>query len=238
MDKTVKLSTTTLAIAVINIVIFAMAFIVPIIALTFAIAVFAILVILVCLGKILRVTSCMFLKNLQETTNKIEDDAEREKQHMKNAVTVIVMVFMWLVYFMEFYKTWRRWLLGLVLSSLIAIMVIVYSDLCEIGQHLTTFLYIVMIYTFMRLLVHFTLNPFGENAALNKFPHFLKILLEAARIVLIIMAVIGEDGTLTISWLSPSILMSVVATIAIDTIMATLEKIGPKPKNTDAPENQ
>jgi hypothetical protein len=82
------------------------------------------------------------------------------------------------------------------------------------------------------------LNPLGENTALNKFSHFLKILLEAARVILIVVAVMGEDGTLAISWVSPTILMSVVATIAIDTIIATLEKIVPKPKTIENSKNE
>jgi len=162
-NTTKKLPIATGIIAILNIAIFSMAFVAPRVALGFSIAIFIIFVILLLLGKTLQIGVTAFFEKVRERIEKIEDDSEKEKHHMENAVTVILAVFLICVFFLSVYKTWRSRLFGLLFSSMMATAVIVYSDFWEIGQNLSTFLIIVLGYLFLRLLVRFTLNPSGAT---------------------------------------------------------------------------
>jgi len=226
VETSKKLPIATLIIVIINISIFSLAFVVPRLSFWFAISVFVIFTVLMLISKVFQVGLVAYLEKLQRATENIEDDSEREAQHVKNAVNIIIVVFFALLLF-PVYRTWVNRLFGLLFSSLISIAIIAYSEFWEIGQNLTTFLYIVSIYLFLRLLVRFTLNPLKENNAFSKIPHILKIILELIRIVFIVVALMGQDGIFMLDEPLP-ILESVVATIAIDSILATLEKFSAK----------
>jgi len=236
MDKTVKkMPLATSIISSINVAIFLTAFVFPGIAVGLAISVFIIFILLRLVGKIFTDKLVAFISEIHETTDKIEDDAEREKQHIDNAVWFLIIVFLASIFLLPIYQKWRSRLFGLLFSSLMSIVVITYSNLWDIGQNLSIFLHVISVYTFIRLLVRFTLNPLGESIALNKVSNMLKIALELARIFFIALAVMGRDNTLALNWMPPSILETVVATIAIDTIIATIEKFVHKPESLEIP---
>ena len=230
-----KLSIATLIVAIINVAIFALAFTMPTVAFWLAISAFAIYVILICIREIFIVKLIALLEKTQEKTEKIEDDAEREKQHIENAAVIIFTMFIMLI-LLPGYQTWRKRLLGLLISSLLSISVIVYSGFWGLGQNMIAFLHIISVYLFIRALVHFTLNPLGENKTFKVIPHILKVVLELVRILLLGVAALSRDGNLAenvihiLIWEAnaDTLLAGVVATMAIDSILVALRKTFPE----------
>ena len=235
MEKTSKkLPVATCIIALANVAIFALSFFLPTVALWFAVPTFVLSIALVIIKRIFVVKLRIYLGKVQQLADST-DDADREK-HMGIAVLFIVIVFIMSIFLHDVYLAWRKRLLGLLLSSSLSIIIIVYSGAFGLLQNIIAFFHIILIYFFARAFIAFTLNPLGKNKTLNKIPLILKIALESIRIFLLGIAALGRDFNPvenTIQLLvwdvnTDTLLAGVVATMAIDSILVALKKIFPE----------
>jgi len=149
-------------------------------------------------------------------------EPNEKKGSVEIVVTAALLILLLLVY--SPYLKWRKMALTLCVPSLISASVAVYSVFIGLGQNLTLFMHIIAGYSFLRLLVHFTLNLISEGTVRKRFPIALKIFLEGSRFITIVFIVANQDMNFMYAGMPTLILSSVVATIAIDTIIATLEK--------------
>lgn len=89
-------------------------------------------------------------------------------------------------------------------------------------------MYIVAGYCFLKIYLHYLFKLLAQNTKTEKINAYVKILLEAARIISIFIILLYADELIRIEMPS-SILSGIVATIAIDSMLATIEKL-PKRK--------
>jgi len=229
MDKTAKKSLIAFRIiAVLNFAIIILAFCIPNLALRLSIAlIISIFLLLVGILRLSTILGIKYLDKLQKKSNEIEDDSEREAQQIKNAVHVIVTIFIWCVYIHIAFVAWGRRLFGLLLTSLLSLIAASLLNFFALGLNTHVFIVVVIIYIFLRVFVRFTINPLCEKNKSNEVPHWIKLVLEAIRIVFLLVAALGRDGLLgdAMVRVADAILGGVVATIAIDSIMVTVEKI-------------
>ena len=222
-----KLSLATYIIVFANLAIFGSSFKFPDIAWFFALAVLGGFIFFLIIKEAFSAVLVALLKKMQNSIQNIEDDLEREQQHVVSAVLIIFVAF-FILLLVPTYRTWRSRLFGLLSTSLLATATIVFFARWDVGQNLTVFSVVVSSYIFFRSLIYFTLTPLDESSASNPFSHALKIFLELTRIIFILAIVLERDGVYILNCIPSSALEGVIATLAIDAIMMAWSKFSAK----------
>jgi len=226
-DKTITIEVTIYAI--IHVVLIVFAFTVPNVTLWISLA-FLALFLIISLG-----TKWLYKRMLKKTLSKdmaeianIEPESKDPKDILK--VTALIFIVFCNLTFDSLYKKLINMLLLLTLPSLIISAVAIFKG--HLGENTKMFLYIVVVYFFVRLYLYFLFNLLENNRKIAKITVFVKITLEATRIIFILASLLYKDNLLKLEFPS-AILSSVVATIAIDSIMKEAEKFTSKPKKED-----
>jgi len=168
-----------------------------------------------------------FMQQIKEIAHSYGEEDETVVWNF-SVVIVVIMAFSFLIY-----REWRKGVLFLVLPTVITAFVVMYSAF--LGVNATMFFHILSFYVFVRAFVYF-LDKANSEGKFTIVPDLLKIFLEITRIAALILLVLNFDGTLNIDVL-PSfvsnlflilndvLLRGVIATIAIDSTIATFKKL-------------
>ena|GEM_PF-3265663 len=216
--KTQKTMAVELSIyAIIHVALIVLAFTKPKVTLWISFA-FLLLLILI-LGGIKWLYKWSLKKAFSNDENELENIAPEVKDNLE-FIKVIFIIFCNAVF--EYYnKKLMQMMLLLSIPSFIISAVALFRG--YLGANTIVFVYIVVGYSLIRLWLHFLSKLLEINEKAGKIIAFVKILLEVARIVVIITSFLYEDGLLGLK-LPSSLLHSIVATIAIDSIMKEISK--------------
>lgn len=224
--------------AVINAILIILAFVAPTVAFVLSAILLTFLAILYCLGKIIGRRINRAVEKAQEEGNIENLEADADEEAFKRAIEKIFRIFFhgfdegedpptetWVkallvlafaIFFAMAFWKWLGMALVLTIPSVMLSFVMIYTG--SIGDNLEIFLHVVIIYFFLRLYVTFTLTQLNVAKRVKIIPMAVKMLLEAARIVVIVITVLNMDCFTGIN-MPPSLLHGIVATIAIDTII-------------------
>ena len=238
--------------AVVNFILIILAFFVPTVAFVLSSILLAFLTVLYCIGKIIGRRLNKAAEKMQEEENITNTEADADEEAFKRAIEKIFRIFFsgfdegdepptetWIqailvlffaIFFAMAFWKWLGMALMLTIPSVFVSFVMMYTG--SIGCNIEIFLHTVIIYFFLRLYITFALNQLNATPKAKILPTVVKILLEATRIIVIVITVINMDCFTGIQ-IPPSLLHGIVATIAIDTIIKeSINSISKKKKES------